>query len=206
MHDGDDTKAPARGRRAAKGLRRGGWARAPKDDDASGADAEPESPADARRRAYATSIKLLGARDHSSAEIRRKLAERDVGPDTIDAVLAELAEHRYVDDARYARLYAEQRANQGHGPRSIESKLAERGLPSADVAAALDELGADWTERAEAALTAKFRDDQVVDPEPKVRAKIARFLQGRGFSAGDSMRAVDAARSRIVAASRDGEG
>ena len=198
--------APARGRRPAEGLRRGGWARAPRDDDAAGADAEPESPADAHRRAYATSIKLLGARDHSSAELRRKLAERDVDPDTTDAVLSELAEHRYVDDARYARLYAEQRANRGHGPRSIESKLAERGLSPSDVAAALDELGADWTERAEAALTAKFRDDQIADPEPRVRAKVARFLQGRGFSAGDSMRAVDAARSRIVAAANDEEG
>ena len=206
MHDGDDTKAPARGRRPAKGLRRGGWARAPKNDDASGPDAEPESPADAHRRAYATSIKLLGARDHSSAELRRKLAERDVEPDAIDAVLVELAEHRYVDDSRYARLYAEQRASRGHGPRSIESKLAERGLPPSDVAAALDELGADWAERAEAALVAKFGDDRIADPEPRVRAKIARFLQGRGFSAGDSMRAVDAARSRIVAAANDEEG
>ncbi len=204
MNEGDDTARSRRGRAPAKGLRRGGWSRVPKDDEAGGSEAEPESPADMHRRAYATCIKLLGARDHSTSELRRKLAERDVEPDVIDAVLEELAEHRYVDDARYARLYAEQRAAQGHGPRSIESKLAERGLAQSDVRAALEELDADWAERAEAALTAKFRAEQIVDPEPRVRAKIARFLQGRGFSAGDSMRAVDAARERIAGGEDDG--
>ena len=202
MNGGEDDAVPARGRRPAKGPRRGGWSRAPREGEANGAEAE--TPAEMHRRAYATSIKLLGARDHSSAELRRKLAERDVEPDTVDAVLAELAEHRYVDDARYARLYAEQRAEQGHGPRSIESKLAERGLEAFDVRAALEALGADWAERAEAALVGKFRDDQIVDPEPRARARIARFLQGRGFSDGDSIRAVDAARARIVAAAGDG--
>ena len=162
-----------------------------------------EGPVDAHRRACATAIKLLGARDHSRAELRRKLAERDVDAETIDAVLDELAEHRYVDDARYARLYVEQKAGQGRGPRAIESKRAERGVDSADVAAAMDELGADWQERAEAALVAKFRDEQIADPEPKARARVARFLQGRGFSAGDSIRAVDAARARIVAAAEE---
>ena len=190
------------GRRAARGPRRGGWSRPPVED---GEEAAPEEPAAAHRRGYATAIKLLGARDHSSAELRRKLAERDLDAETIDAVLVELAEARYVDDARYARLYAEQKAGQGHGPHAIESKLAERGVGSTEVREAMEALGADWQERAEAALGAKFRDDQIVDPEPKVRARIARFLQGRGFSAGDSIRAVDAARSRIVA-SAEGEG
>ena len=202
--NGDGETAGGRGGRPpGRGTRRGGWSRAPADE---GAEAEPEDPADMHRRAYATAIKLLGARDHSGAELARKLAERDVDADTVDAVLAELAEHRYLDDARYARLYAEQKAGQGHGPRAIESRLAERGVASGEVRAAMEALAADWEERAEAALVAKFRDDQIVDPEPKARARIARFLQGRGFSAGDSIRAVDRARARIVAAAEGEEG
>ena len=202
MGDGGTTGGRG-GRPPGRGMRRGGWSRAPSED---GAEAEPEDPAEMHRRGYATAIKLLGARDHSSAELARKLAERDVEPDTIDAVLAELAEHRYLDDARYARLYVEQKAGQGHGPRAIESKLAERGVGSGEVREAMEALAADWEERAEAALVAKFRDDQIVDPEPRVRARIARFLQGRGFSAGDSIRAVERARSRIVAAAEGEEG
>lgn len=202
MSDDEAGGAGRGGRKPASGMRRGGWNRVPVATGDDAGEVEAEAPAAMHRRAYATAIKLLGARDHSRAEIRRKLAERDVEEDVIDAVVEELVEHRYLNDGRYARQYIEQRAVRGYGPRAIEAKLSERGIDRSEVRVALEEFGGDWVALAGEALTGKFRGEEIVDPEAKVRGKIARFLQGRGFSAGDSVRAVEVARGRIVA---DGE-
>ena len=59
----------------------------------------------------------------------------------------ELHEANYVNDARYAELYAEQRMNQGYGPLSIRSKLAVRGIDSHHVQSALKLLDVDWAEQ-----------------------------------------------------------
>ena len=142
-------------------------------------------------------MKLLGARDHSSAELERKLGERDVDRASVAAALAELRAAGYVDDERYARTFAEQLAGRGRGPAAIRAKLRERGIDGDVAADAIDALGADWVERAEAALGARFAPAAVADDDPKARARVARFLQGRGFGSGDSLRALDRARRRI---------
>ena len=159
--------------------------------------AEEPGPEERARRAYALCIKLLGARDHSSAELARKLAQRDVDEPSIAAALTELRAANYVDDERYARTYAEQLAERGRGPMAIRSKLRERGIDGDLAADALEALGADWTERAEVALERRFAASAIGDDDPKARARIARFLQGRGFGSGESIRALDRARRRL---------
>ena len=166
-----------------------------------GADQDPdpgaESPAAAARRAYATAIRMLGTRDHSTAELTRKLGDREFDRAIIEQTLAELVDARYVDDRRYARAYVEQRIAQGYGPRAIESKLRERGIDGPDRRDAFAQAAPDWCERAEEALMRKFRADQILDGETRAKARLARFLQGRGFSAGDSVRAIERARRAV---------
>lgn len=159
-------------------------------------DEEP-TPEELARRAYALGVKLLGARDHSSAEIVRKLSQRDFDEAAIAAALAELRDANYVDDERYARTFAEQLLERGRGPLAIRAKLRERGI-DADVADdAIAALEADWIERAGRVLEGRFAPAAIADDEPKGRARIARFLQGRGFGASDALRALDRARRRI---------
>ena len=171
-------------------------------------DDEPASEEQSReraRRAYALGIKLLGARDHSSAELTRKLERRDIDETAIRTALAELRAAGYVDDERYARLFAEQLLERGRGPMAIRAKLRERGIDGELVADALEALGADWVERAEAALGSRFAPEDIVDDSQRSQARVARFLQGRGFGAGDALRALDRARRRIELGSLVGD-
>ena len=52
------------------------------------------------RQAYGAAIRLLASRDHSVAELTRKLRQREHASEAIDAALAELMEANYVNDAR----------------------------------------------------------------------------------------------------------
>ena len=164
-------------------------------------DATPEELA---RQAYALAVRLLGSRDHSSAELARKLGQRDVDEASTESALAELRAAGYLDDERFAHALAEQRMNQGRGPMAIRAKLRERGIDGGLADEAIGALGADWVERAGHVLASRFDAAAVADDEPRSRAKIARFLQGRGFSTGDALRALDRARRRIERESLDG--
>lgn len=149
-----------------------------------------EDPEARARRAYATAVKLLGPRDHSRQELRRKLLSRDFESELVETTLDELESLNYLDDERYACRLAEQRAGQGHGPLSIRAKLGERGVDSQLISAALNGIELEWAEVACEALQRKFTADQLLDRDEKVRGKVARFLQSRGFSTSDALRGL----------------
>ena len=99
------------------------------------ADADP----DARlRRALDFAYRYLNRRDRSVAEVRRHLEAKRCEPAAIDAAVAELAELGYLDDARHAQRFAEdRRALDGWGPERIEQRLAASGVAREHVEAAL---------------------------------------------------------------------
>jgi regulatory protein len=96
--------------------------------------------------------RYLGRRDRTVLEVRRHLEAKRVEPDTIDAAIEELAEQGYLDDARYAERFVEDRRRlDGWGVERIERKLLAVGVAAGHVRAALasgygddthDELGA----------------------------------------------------------------
>lgn len=76
-------------------------------------------------RAYS----YLGQRERTIAEVRTHLGRANAGPELIDAAVAELSELGYLDDARYARCFAEDRRNlDGWGSERIRRRLIELGL------------------------------------------------------------------------------
>ena len=100
-------------------------------------------------RAIELAYKYLGRRDRTVAEVRSHLQAKDCGEAAIDAAVAELAETGYLDDARYAGRFAEDRRTlDGWGAERIAQKLAAAGVSRDAIDAALadrdhaDELGA----------------------------------------------------------------
>jgi len=156
--------------------------------------ADDKAAASEKRRAYHSSIKMLSAREHSVYELTQKLTKREFSRELIEALILDLQKSGYQSDERFAEQYARQRFNKGYGPLSIRAKLSERGIDSGLAADALDSLTADWVEHAEAVICRKFRADEIVSSEPKVEAKIARFLQTRGFSSSVALRALKQSR------------
>jgi regulatory protein len=93
----------------------------------------------------------LNRRDHTVAEIARVLARKRVEPAVIDTVAGELCEQGYLDDARYAHRFAEDRRRlDGWGAERIEQRLRALGVDADDIAAAVSTQ--DHDEELEAAL------------------------------------------------------
>jgi regulatory protein len=84
--------------------------------------------------------RALNRRDRTEAELRRALADKRVEPALVEQVLGELAEGGYVDDARYAQRFAEDRRRlDAWGAERIERRLLALGVDREHVAAALAE-------------------------------------------------------------------
>jgi regulatory protein len=84
----------------------------------------------------------LNRRERTCAELARLLAGKRVGPEEIDLVLAELTEQGYLDDAAYARRFAEDRRRlDGWGAERIERRLAALDVDRELIAAAVGEQG-----------------------------------------------------------------
>jgi len=129
-------------------------------------------------------LRLLARRDHSRAELARKLRE-DGEADEIAALLARFEECGLLSDSRFASQFVSSRAAR-FGTRRLQYDLKQRGVADADVADALANVGDDETARARAVWARRF-DARPADA--KSWAKQARFLQSRGFSA-DSIHKV----------------
>jgi regulatory protein len=136
---------------------------------------KPDTPAQLKARALGHLVR----REHSRAELARKLAPHAASPAAVEEVLAFLLEKRQQSDARYAeervrvlsRKYGAARIRHDLRAKGIGDDIIERVAPRI---AAQGEL-----ERARAILARKYRAPATT---PEERAKRARFLQGRGFS------------------------
>ena len=94
----------------------------------------------------------LNRRDHTVADLARTLARRRVEPAVIDAVVGELCEQGYLDDAGYATRFADDRRRlDGWGAERIEGRLRALGVDPDVIAAAVGEQDHDG--ELEAALT-----------------------------------------------------
>lgn len=95
--------------------------------------------------------RYLGHRDRTVVEVRRHLEAKRIEPDTIDAAVAELERCGYLDDARFAQRFCEDRRTlDGWGTERIERKLLACGVARAVVDAAL--AGRDGEDELAAAL------------------------------------------------------
>ena len=124
-------------------------------------------------------IKLLARREHSRAELARKLAALGTREE-IDAVLAALSESGILSDARFAAAYVRTHAER-FGAARLRQTLHQKGIASDLVEAQLvgnpetpDELA-----RARVVWTKKF---SATPDSAKEWARQARFLQSRGFA------------------------
>jgi regulatory protein len=123
---------------------------------------------------------LLARREHSRAELRRKLLDRAAPADRVDESLDALAADGLLSDARFVDAFVRQQLARGKGPVAIEHGLRERGIAGDTLTLALESLEADWTARAR--LEREKRFGEARPASAKERARQARFLRSRGFS------------------------
>jgi regulatory protein len=126
--------------------------------------------------------RALNRRDRTEGELRRMLADKRVEPDTIEAVVSELAEQGYVDDARYAQRFAEDRRRlDAWGAERIERRLLMAGVAPEHVAAAL--AAQDAAAELEAAVEVLRRRVPKVPETRLERDRALGLLLRRGYAA-----------------------
>lgn len=136
-------------------------------------------------KVFAYALRALTRRDHTVAELERKLRDRGVPADAGAEVVARLQRAGYLDDRRFAERWAESavRNGRGYGQR-LRLDLARRGVDreiAADVVAAVSAAYGE-TETLAALVTRKFAafDPQAASDRDKRR--VIAYLQRRGFS------------------------
>ena len=130
-------------------------------------------------------LRLLARREHSRAELARKLRPNVAPEDDLEALLDDLSKRKQLSDERYA----DSRANtlsRKFGSARIVQELRAKGLDKGLAESAAAAARATEMERAKIVWTKKFRAAPGTREE---RAKQMRFLQSRGFSF-DAIRAV----------------
>ena len=132
----------------------------------------PESAADLKARA----LRHLARREHSRAELERKLAPHAESAGALQALLDQLELKKQLSNERFAEQRAHVLARK-YGPAHIRHDLKAKGVAEhlIERVSAAGEL-----ETARAILERKYRAPAANREE---RARRARFLQGRGFSA-----------------------
>lgn len=87
------------------------------------------------QRALELAYRYLNRRERTLAEMRRHLVARGCRPEEAQAALEQLQAEGFLDDARYARMFAEdKRTLEQWGSERIERALLQRGI-DADLAA-----------------------------------------------------------------------
>lgn len=129
-------------------------------------------------------MRFLARREHSRAELARKLAAHVAEGEDLEAVLDDLAARGWLSDARYAEQAIRSKARR-YGPVKLAHALRAKGIDDDAIAAGFRAAGADGDSSVEAVWKSRFRAPPADDRE---RARHVRFLQGRGFPLDDILR------------------
>jgi regulatory protein len=149
------------------------------------------------QRALELAYRYLARRERTVSELRRHLLDREVDEATAETVIGELVEQGSVDDARFARLFVEdKRGLEQWGSDRIKRGLLARGIDR-ELADAV--LGADMTddlhggelERALALLRQKF---PVAPQGRRDRERALGLLLRKGYQSDLAIEALHAHR------------
>jgi len=130
-------------------------------------------------------LRLLARREHSRAELAKKLQVHSRPGDDLEALLDDLSHRKLLSDERYAESRAHALSRK-FGAARIAHELRARGLDKDLADKASKTARATELERAREVWRRKFRSAPKTREE---RARQMRFLQSRGFSF-DAIRAV----------------
>lgn len=137
------------------------------------------------RTPLALALNLLSRRDHSEAELRRKLSPKGFAAEALDEVMARLKSAGYLDDRRFARIFAESalRNGRGYGFR-LRLELSRRGIADEIIEETLAALGDEYEEVTTLSelMARKFEGFDPQQADERQKRRVISYFQRRGFS------------------------
>ncbi|MBT3353194.1 MAG: regulatory protein RecX [Nitrospinaceae bacterium] len=150
-----------------------------------------EGLASVRERMEASALRILALRSHTRYELGRKLRGRKFPGAEIEALLHRYEEIGYLNDEAAARSWVRRRLRaRPMGRRSMARELSGIGVSQEIAELALAE-GYGEEGELESARRAAQKRLKAFRGKDKLRERLLRFLQGRGFPAGVSIEVVD---------------
>ena len=134
-------------------------------------------------------LRLLSSREHSRAELQRKLAPHEETPGELAAVLDKLAAKDLQSDQRAIDSLVHRRSAK-LGTQRLRQEMQSKGMDPQAVAQAVALLRTSEQARALEVWRKKFGSPAAT---PAERAKQVRFLAGRGFGGEAIARVVSGA-------------
>lgn len=122
-------------------------------------------------------MRWLALREHSRAELARKLQAKGFEAEAIDAALSRLEDNGLQSDERFLELFVRGQFAKGHGIQRIRQELRLKGIKSEGLEECLAEY--DWNEALERVHDKKFGSGAPANA--KDYAVRIRFLSQRGF-------------------------
>lgn len=123
-------------------------------------------------------LRLLSQREHSRAELERKLARYEEEAGSLARALDELAAKDFISEARVVQSVLHQRAPR-LGAARVRQELQAKGIAADAVAEAVSSLQATELERARALWQRRF---DAPPSDAKERARRKRACRARGFA------------------------
>lgn len=143
---------------------------------------KPE-PGDLRERA----LRLLARREHSRAELARKLGQAGFVQHDIEALLDEFEGKKWLSDQRFAESYvADHRARAGSVKLAYD--LRQRGIDDSIIQTVLNKNRDSEIERAREVWRKKYGSPPA---DAADKAQQTRFMQSRGFTLEAIRQALD---------------
>ena len=112
-------------------------------------------------------------------EMRKKLAEQEFSPASVEDAILFLKHYRYLDDEDYARRYVEKK-EQKKSIRQMKFDLRQKGVSDDLVEMIFEDMEVDESAQILGLLRKKNYDPE--EPDPAKRQKIYAFLARKGFS------------------------
>jgi regulatory protein len=134
-------------------------------------------------------LRLLARREHSRAELTRKLAGHTEDPAELESVLDDFERRGWLSEKRVVEQVVHAQRSR-YGARRIERDLRAKGVSGEAVATAMSGLKDGELDAAREVWRRKFGGR--LPRTPADRAKQARFLQGRGFDMEVVMKVINA--------------
>ncbi|WP_269901999.1 recombination regulator RecX [Paenalcaligenes faecalis] len=126
----------------------------------------------------ARAVDFLSRREHSRAELKRKLQRHCESESEIDALLTDLEKENWLSDERFAHSLVNRRAYK-FGARRVLQELRQNGVPDEHISTVLEQLQDTEYDRALEVWQRKFGS---APADQKAYAKQYRFMASRGFS------------------------
>ena len=132
----------------------------------------------------AVALRLMGRRDYSCEELRRKLAAKGFSAGEVDGVVGDFERRGLLDDVKLAQRLAQYYSRDKlWGPQKVLAKLSQRGIPP--------QVGKDQVEQESPGETTPDRLRKALDLKlkkppshilsPREKRRLAGYLRQRGY-------------------------